>query len=105
VERRKSSRFNLHAPAIFSWVDADGTKHHSSGFTRDIAKDSVFVWSPEGAPTQSTVHAEVLLPKLESGAKFVRILVEGVVVRAPAEPEEAGVAVVFRESNWEFVDP
>lgn len=96
LERRKGTRFNVRTPAIFSWLDEQGKQNEGAGFTRDIAIDSVFVWSHTLFPLEQTkMSIEVLLPKLSQDVNPMRFCGEGTVARVERESLNVGFALVF----------
>ena len=115
MERRKGTRFNVRAPAIFSWVDEQGKPNEAAGFTRDIAIDSVFVWCHTLFPFEQTkMSIEVLLPKLSEDVKPMRFCGEGTVTRVERGPLDEGFALVFsaesaflfsHSSRYRILDP
>ena len=58
MERRRRPRYHLIAPVEFEWRE-DGIIHRSSGVTRDIARDGIFVYSDQAPPVTSDVSLKV----------------------------------------------
>lgn len=92
MEQRESVRFHLRLPVIFRWIDDLGGKQHNGGFTRDISKDGLFVYSPIPPPPGVTVEVEVMLPPLEEAGHGVRLQSEGTVLRIERKGEHTGFA-------------
>ncbi len=92
VQRRESVRFHLRLPVIFRWNDGQGGRQQNGGFTRDISKDGLFVYSPIPPPPGVTVEVEVMLPPLEESGHGVRLSSEGRVLRIERKGEHSGFA-------------
>src|SRR5689334_17478963 len=62
VERRKSVRYTLRVPVLFSWSEQQ--LHSYGGFTREVSPENVYVLCEASkCPTVgSSVDVEVLLP-------------------------------------------
>lgn len=87
-------RYQLGAPAIFSWQSAQHKRMQGEGVTRDISPLGAFVFTPTCPPVEATIQIEVLLPPLTQAKATTRIKAEGRVLRV--EPNhEKGVAGGF----------
>jgi len=92
VQRRESVRFHLRFPVIFRWKDDQGGKEQNGGFTRDICKEGLFVYSRIPPPRGVTLELEVMLPPLQEGGHGVRLQSEGRVLRIERKGEHTGFA-------------
>jgi hypothetical protein len=92
VQRRESVRFHLRLPVIFRWNDEHGGRQNNGGFTRDISKKGLFVYSPIPPSPGVTVEIEVMLPPLEESGHGVRLQSEGRVLRIERKGEHTGFA-------------
>ena len=87
-------RYQLGAPAIFSWQSAQHKRMQGEGVTRDISPLGAFVFTPTCPPVEATIQIEVLLPPLTQAKATTRIKAEARVLRV--EPNhEKGVASGF----------
>jgi hypothetical protein len=84
VERRRSRRFRLSAPAVFCWAGSDGILHEHAGATRDISKAGALVISDLVPPSSCPVEVDVYLPR-ETAGRGLQLHGEGRVVRVEAE--------------------
>jgi hypothetical protein len=92
VQERESVRFQIRLPVIFRWNDGQGGRQQNGGFTRDISKEGLFVYSPISPPPGVTVEVEVMLPPLQESGHGVRLWSEGRVLRIERKGERAGFA-------------
>jgi hypothetical protein len=92
VQRRESVRFHLRLPVIFRWNDEQSGRQQNAGFTRDISKEGLFVYSPIPPPLDVAVELEVMLPPLEESGHGVRLQSEGRVLRIERKGEHTGFA-------------
>ena len=96
VDRRKSIRFALRVPVTFDWTDEVGNRHRGEGITRDIGSKGEFVQSRSCPPDATRISLDILLPRIPTAIRSLRIQAEGWVVRVEAEEgdsREAGFAV------------
>ncbi len=94
VELRRIKRYNVQAPAFFSWKDSDGSSQAAEGMTRDISTQAVFVLARNCPATGNQLRMDVLLPSLRK-KPGVRLRGEGVVLRVDYSGSEiSGFAVV-----------
>jgi hypothetical protein len=95
VELRRIKRYNVQAPAFFSWKDSEGSSQAAEGMTRDISTQAVFVLARNCPATGNQLRMDVLLPSLRSKKPGVRLRGEGVVLRVDYSGSEiSGFAVV-----------
>ena len=92
VQQRESVRFHLRLPVVFQWNDEQGGRQQNGGFTRDISKEGLFVYSPISPPPGVTVEIEVMLPPLQESGHGVRLWSEGRVLRIERKGEHTGFA-------------
>ena len=92
VQQRESVRFNLRLPVIFRWNDEQGARQQNGGFTRDISRRGLFVYSLIPPSSGVTVELEVMLPPLAESGHGVRLQSEGRVLRIERKGEKAGFA-------------
>src|SRR5215469_2800318 len=62
MELRKSKRYQLKAPVMFSWEYSNSGTMRGEGRTRDISTTGVFVLTPHQLPLGAAVKLEVSLP-------------------------------------------
>jgi hypothetical protein len=74
-ERRRSERFVVVAPVIFSWRTRNGILKTARGITRNICVKGMFVASEDCPPVSSVVRCEVQLPAFEGSEEPVVPLV------------------------------
>src|SRR5271154_2256429 len=99
VERRKSKRYQIQAPASFLWERPDGLLQKGNGAIRDISDTGFFVNA--AVVPQAGVHldVDVYLPSSEAGGGAVQLHGEGTVVRVEREAESTkgfAAAVAFQ---------
>ena len=92
MQQRETVRFHLRLPVIFRWNDEQGGRQQNGGFTRDISREGLFVYSPIPPPSGVTVEVEVMLPPLEESGHGVRLWSEGKVLRIERKSEHTGFA-------------
>ena len=92
VQQRESVRFHIRLPVIFRWNDEQGGRQQNGGFTRDISRRGLFVYSLIPPPSGVTVELEVMLPPLAESGHGVRLQSEGRVLRIERKGEQAGFA-------------
>lgn len=93
VELRRIRRYNVQAPAFFSWKDSDGNPQKAEGMTRDISTQSAFVVARNCPRSGEQLRLEVLLPSLRK-TPGVLLRGEGVVLRVDrADSGDSGFAV------------
>ncbi len=81
MELRRATRFQVHAPVIFHWIDQEGVQRQAGGFARDISTGGVFVLSEVPPPIGTVVRLELMLPRLEAAARGWQLKASGKVVR------------------------
>jgi hypothetical protein len=95
VELRRIKRYNVQAPAFFSWKDLEGGSQVGEGTTRDISTQAVFVLARNCPAAGNQLRMDILLPSLRSKKPGVRLRGEGVVLRVDYSGSEiSGFAVV-----------
>lgn len=93
--RRAAVRFNLRTEITFCWLD-HGFSRHGKVRTRDISTQGVYVLCSTSPLIGTTVALNIEIPALPGRSKFLRIKIEGRVVRtesAGATGERCGFAV------------
>jgi len=99
VEKRKSRRFNLHAPTIFRWKNQRGLQKQHSGYTRDISTSGMFVISSARLPVGTIVNLQAYLPPLETGTlQRLRFNAIGKIVRVAQTKEGRGFAASYKRN-------
>jgi c-di-GMP-binding flagellar brake protein YcgR len=63
VERRHSTRYEIHAAVAFFWNDAEAKEVQGEGLTRDISDVGLYIVSEQCPPMKSKVQIEVLFGK------------------------------------------
>jgi hypothetical protein len=99
VERRKSKRYQIQAPASFLWERPDGLLQKGNGAIRDISDTGFFVTAEVVPPPGAHLDVDVYLPSLEPGGGAVQLHGEGTVVRVERKPESTkgfAAAVAFQ---------
>jgi hypothetical protein len=81
MERRKSTRYRVIAPVLFSWDPKNRPPQSGKGVTRDISTSGVYVLTAANPPVGSRVQMEILVPKLRSTDVGIHLCGEGIVVR------------------------
>ena len=61
MERRKTVRYRLAASVVFSWDGPEDTPMKGEGFTRDIGRGGVFVFTAVCPAVNSFVRLQILL--------------------------------------------
>lgn len=97
VELRRTVRYRLGAPVVFSWRGQAGARLQGEGVTRDISARGAFILTPTSPPAEVMVRMEIFLPALRDSGQSVRLAAEGRVIRIEhqaAETTQNGFAVV-----------
>jgi hypothetical protein len=81
MELRKVIRYQLDAPALFSWVGVQHKRLKGEGVTRDISVLGAFILTPTCPPVAAPVQVEVLLRSTTGLKSVFRIEGEARVVR------------------------
>jgi hypothetical protein len=93
MEKRKTSRYALHLPVLFTWNDSQGRTQKEGGFTRDIGTKGVYVLSAVCPPVGTAVEMEVLLPvSRRQSPDSARLVATLHVLRTQETQEERGFA-------------
>jgi len=92
VQERQSVRFHIRLPVIFRWNSEQGGRQQNGGFTRDISRSGLFVYSLIPPPSGVSVELEVMLPPLAESGHGVRLQSEGRVLRIERKGEKTGFA-------------
>ena len=91
--RQRSHRYDLAAPASFSWLSPDAEPRQGEGITRDISAHGVFIYAHRMPITGALVEVNVSFPSLDANGTMVRLTGKGTVVRLdPSEREPSGFA-------------
>jgi hypothetical protein len=61
VEKRKSTRYHLRLPVLFTWSDPSGAMQKEGGFTLDISMRGLRVISHLCAPAGADIAVEILI--------------------------------------------
>ncbi len=85
MDSRRASRFPVHAPVIYQWVDEEGVQRQAGGFTRDISPKGIYVLSAVSPPIGMGVNFEVTLPPLVAASRGCQLKAHGKVVRVESE--------------------
>lgn len=94
MERRRATRYPLHAPVVFQWMDGEERNQQGGGFTRDISTCGVFVLCEAPPPEAVGIALEILLPPFAADTPGLRLKGKGEVVRAEQTQPMCGFAVV-----------
>ena len=100
--RQRSRRFNIGAPARFSWRGADGALHTAKGTTRDISLHGVFIHTDFVPIPGTTIEIHVTIPSLVSNGLAVRLTGTGTVLRVEpldSRPTGFAAAVTFQSTG------
>ena len=96
LERRKQTRHELSARAVFSWEGPEQERLEREGVTRDISEAGAFIVTTSCPPALAPVRVELFLPPLRGTVATVRLRAEMLVVRieqAPPGDQQSGFAV------------
>ena len=86
VERRKSIRYRMNAPAIFHWKGPENERFQGEGVTRDMSIAGAFILTATCPPPNAVVKMEVLLP-LSDGASKAQMKADMTVMRVDHDME------------------
>lgn len=94
VEHRTATRFSVHAPVLFSWIDT-GRQKHGAGFTRDVSTAGAYIASDRlyALEIGMQVRFEVVLPPLDAYSEPVQLCAKGSVARLSSHNEKPGFAL------------
>lgn len=102
VERRQQTRYRLHVPVSFTWIDRRGFRHRGEGSTRDIASNGMFVLAEVPPEAGTMVQIKGFFPPFEAWIERFRMEVRGRVLREErGEPD--GLGGGFAVLNQTFV--
>ena len=85
MDLRRATRYRVHAPVIFQWIDEEGVQRQAGGFTRDISTGGIFVLSAMSPPIGTGISLEVILPSLAAASRGCQLKADGRVVRVESE--------------------
>jgi PilZ domain len=106
MEQRKTVRYQVRAPVLFKWTDADAMGVQGGGFTRDISTGGLFVCCDRLPPLKTVLSMEVLLSLVESPSPGLRLMGQGVVVRLEKRENQTGFAAKTKlDLNRGEMDP
>jgi hypothetical protein len=105
MERRKSKRYLLRAPVVFSWTDSMRAGHQGSGFTLNISSAGVFVLCNESPPSPDVaVTLDMAIPPMDTHRQGVRLKSGGDVLRVEeTEGSLAFAAATEFNLNEEYI--
>jgi hypothetical protein len=99
-DRRKTGqRFRISAAARFHWLGPDGVRRESTGTTRDISSNGIFIHADSFPLPGDAVEVIVSLPPLRRGGSGAQLYGKGVAIRLEGEDrslEAFAAEVVFR---------
>lgn len=98
--RRKTRRFRLSAPVVFSWRESNGGWHKGHGVTRDIGVGGAFVAAASLPVAGAYVVLDAYLPNVSGRERERRLHAEGRVVRV--EQQGAGGGGFVAEGSFEL---
>ena len=103
MDRRRTVRYSLRLPVIFTWRDRKRAKQKEGGFTRDIGTSGLYVVSNRSLPVGTKLQLDIHLPCGE-GVRYPIALLRatGSVVRTGESGEEHGFAAA---GNVGFIAP
>jgi len=81
MERRKSKRYLVSAPAFCWWEHADGESKVTQGTTRDISHRGAFIFSKSLPSPGAYLEVDVYLPSVGLTPRSVQLHGEGRVLR------------------------
>ena len=102
MERRKTKRYRLSAPAFYCWERADGILQEAQGRVRDISSRGVFILAEALPSPGAHLELNVYLPSLGGTPRSVQLSGEGTVLRAGrSEVGQSGFAaeVIFHAES------
>jgi hypothetical protein len=103
MEMRKELRYQLDAPALFSWAGVQHQRLLGEGITRDVSVLGAFIWTPTCPPVEAPVQVEVLLPSVNGLKSVFRMEGEARVIRVDhpsGSRGENGFAVVREDQHY-----
>ena len=93
MERRKSNRYPLKAPVVFTWMDSTGAEYTASGSTLNISTFGAYVSCDRPCPPVGTeVILDVRLPLNQE--QRLQLKAAGLVIRVEEILGHAAFAVV-----------
>jgi len=93
MNRRKTVRYCLQLPVIFTWRDSKGTKRKEGGFTRDIGTGGLYVVSSTRPSVGTALRLDILLPLAGNATSpIARLRATASVARMGDSNEEYGFA-------------
>jgi hypothetical protein len=101
MEMRKELRYQLDAPALFSWARVQHQRLLGEGITRDVSVLGAFIWTPTCPPVAAPVQVEVLLPSFNGLKSVFRMEGEARVIRVdhPSGSRRGNGFAVVREDQ------
>ena len=73
MEMRNEVRYQLDAPALFTWESAQHKRLQGEGITRDISVSGAFILTPTCPPVDVPIQVEVVLPSLTGLNPVIRV--------------------------------
>jgi hypothetical protein len=97
-ERRKSRRYRLRLPVLFSWLDDDGVLQSGNGCSGDISSRGIYVHSKCAPPRGRSVEVNIFLPQPAQEIRAAEIHAKGHVTRVDRDvrSEVCGFAAMNR---------
>jgi hypothetical protein len=104
-EERKSNRYRLTVPVLFSWKDSHKSLQSSEGLTRDISMRGIFVLTADLPQEGACIELDAYLQTVGVRDKLVRLRAEGRVLRVEQRAAGRGFAaeVFFQPEPAETV--
>ena len=81
MEYRKTVRYAVEVPAIFTWVDQTGTQQRMRGSTLNVSSKGAFIVAPVCPPVGATIRLELFLDLLREALRRVWSVAQARVVR------------------------
>jgi hypothetical protein len=80
-ERRKPTRYILHLPVQFVYLDRDGVREEGKGFTREISLQGVYVYAESLPPADAEIDLEIYFTSLLETGKNLKFMAKAKVIR------------------------
>ncbi len=107
MEMRKEIRYQLDAPAVFSWEGARHRRFKGEGVTRDVSVQGAFILTATMPPSDCPIQVDLLLPSLTGMTSMMRITGKARVIRVEHPSSDTwihGFAVVTDDLNqWDLM--
>ena len=100
LERRKSTRYRVKIPVMFSWTKSWRQRSRTEGIVRDISTSGVYVHVGDCPPVHSSIVLEVAFPTRYGGSNCT-IKARMKVLRVDKDPSGDGLSG-FAAAGKEF---